>query len=103
ANAGSSAAQAARTIGVKGDANRLAARVSMAPQGTIFSRMSRFAARIPAWCLAFLLAVPLIHAVPLDIGNPVYPFLRRLELEGRIPPGHLTTLPIAKSEAAGLL
>jgi hypothetical protein len=65
--------------------------------------MFRFAARAPAFCLAFAMAVPLIHAVPVDIGSPVYPFLRRLELEGRIAPGHLTTLPIAKSEAASLL
>lgn len=65
--------------------------------------MFRFAARVPAFCLAAFLAVPLIHAVPVDLGNPVYPFLRRMELEGRIAPGHLTTLPIAKSEAADLL
>lgn len=65
--------------------------------------MSRFHARNPAFWLALLLAVPPIHAVPVDLGNPVYPFLRRLELEGRIAPGHLNTLPIAKSEAASLL
>jgi len=65
--------------------------------------MFRFAARAPAFCLAFVMAVPLIYAVPVDIGSPVYPFLHRLELEGRIAPGHLTTLPIAKSEAASLL
>ncbi len=65
--------------------------------------MFRFAARVPAFCLAAFLAVTLVHAVPVDLANPVYPFLRRLELEGRIAPGHLTTLPIAKSEAAGLL
>jgi hypothetical protein len=41
--------------------------------------------------------------VPVDIGHPVYPFLRRLELEGRIAPGRLDLLPAAKSDLAALL
>jgi hypothetical protein len=65
--------------------------------------MPRPAARVPSLCLAVLILAPLARAVPLDIADPVYPFLRRLELEGRITPGHLNTLPLAKSEAAALL
>ena len=65
--------------------------------------MPRLNARARAFCLFFFLAAQSVRAVPLDLANPVYPFLRRLELEGRITPGRLTTLPIAKSEAASLL
>jgi hypothetical protein len=65
--------------------------------------MSRTAALVPAVSLALLFLVSPAPAVPLDPGHPVYPFLRRLELEGRIAPGRLSTLPIAKSEAAAML
>jgi hypothetical protein len=65
--------------------------------------MPRPAARASALLLALCLGVPPANASPLEIGHPVYGFLRRLELEGRIPPGRLNTLPLAKSEAAALL
>lgn len=65
--------------------------------------MSRYAARLTALCAALFIFVPDAPAVPLDLGHPLYPFLKRLELEGRIAPGHLTSLPIAKSEAAAML
>jgi hypothetical protein len=65
--------------------------------------MSRLATRVTALCVALLAFVPAARAVPLDLGHPAYPFLRRLELEGRIAPGRLSSLPIAKSEAAAML
>lgn len=53
--------------------------------------------------LTLLLAAASAPAVPVDIGHPVYPFLRRLELEGRIRPGRLNILPMARSEIESLL
>lgn len=36
-------------------------------------------------------------ATPVDISHPVFHFLRRLEIQGRVDPGHLSTLPVPKS------
>ncbi|MEO7427173.1 MAG: capsule assembly Wzi family protein [Fibrobacteria bacterium] len=55
------------------------------------------------WLAALLAAVSIASAVPVDIANSVYGFLRRLELEGRITPGRLGTLPLPKSEVTALL
>ncbi len=48
-------------------------------------------------------AVTAAFSAPVDIANSVYPFLRRLELEGRIAPGRLGTLPLPGSEVTALL
>lgn len=64
--------------------------------------------RIPAraWILwlvaAACLSAPL-RATPVDIAHPVYAFLRRLEIEGWVAPGHLNALPIPKTEVGELL
>lgn len=42
-------------------------------------------------------------ATPVDIADPVYGFLRRLEMEGRISPGRLGSLPLPKSGISDLL
>ncbi|MDB5102555.1 MAG: hypothetical protein JWP91_244 [Fibrobacteres bacterium] len=42
-------------------------------------------------------------ATPVDVSHPVYPFLRRLEIEGKVAPGHLGSLPIPRSEVISLL
>lgn len=64
------------------------------------------------WAIAFRLALlasilglsPIApRATPVDIANPVYAFLRRLELEGHVSPGHLGSLPIPRSEVTSLL
>ena len=52
--------------------------------------------------LVLLLATPLM-ATPVDIAHPVFHFLRRLEIQGRVDPGYLSTLPIPKSEVRVLL
>lgn len=57
---------------------------------------------------AFLAALLLIamgapSAAPVDVADPVYGFLHRLELRGLVSPGHLSTLPRAKEEIAALL
>ncbi len=65
------------------------------------SHLRRILAR--ATVAAVILLPSLSPAVPVDVANPVYPFLRRLELEGRIPAGHLDALPIPKSQVVALL
>jgi hypothetical protein len=60
--------------------------------------------RAPALWAAFLLAAfSSAVAYPVDLADPVYDFLRRLELEGHIEPGHLNTLPLPASEIQELL
>ncbi|MDB5051511.1 MAG: hypothetical protein JWO30_4582 [Fibrobacteres bacterium] len=60
--------------------------------------------RAPALWIAILLAVISVPwATPVDIENPVYAFLRRLEMEGRIAPGFLGSLPLSKTEVSTLL
>jgi hypothetical protein len=53
--------------------------------------------------LASILAPGAPRATPVDIANPVYAFLRRLELEGHVSPGHLGSLPIPRAEVTSLL
>lgn len=65
------------------------------------SRASALSYALP-FALIFATARAVL-ATPVDIANPVYDFLRRLEMEGRIKPGYLNTLPLAKSEVGALL
>jgi hypothetical protein len=54
--------------------------------------------------IAILLAgARMAAASPVDVSHPVYGFLRRLELESRVAPGHLGTLPLSKSQVGRLL
>lgn len=58
-------------------------------------------------CLVFpffgIMVFDVARATPVDVANPVYPFLRRLEMEGRVQSGFLGTLPMAKSDVERML
>ena len=65
--------------------------------------MHAFSAAARRWIPFLLAAASAAFCVPVDIANPVYDFLRRLELEGRIRPGCLGALPLPKSQVTALL
>src|SRR4051812_425473 len=65
--------------------------------------MPLFKPRASALWIALLSGAVSAPATPVDIANPVYGFLRRLEMEGRIPSGRLGSLPLPKSEVSALL
>jgi hypothetical protein len=61
-------------------------------------------ARAKALWIPLLLAIAsAVTATPVDIANPVYGFLRRLEMEGHVAPGYLNALPLPRSEVTALL
>lgn len=55
------------------------------------------------WIACFLWIATPAPASPVDVGHPVYGFLRRLEIEGWITPGFLGSLPLPKSEVGRML
>lgn len=62
----------------------------------------RFLAGVAVLCLCLLVFLPCAWAVNVDVGDEIYDILLRLEAEGVIQSGLLTTRPLSRREVARL-